>query len=535
MIRCCVFTLNTLCCSIGHRIHLCTAFNKPPQLRNKPLCSPSATDLKTESLDLAISDAGDTYCEMPWFRKSFRIHKRKQQKIRKKDISEPTDFRHCYHASFDLGSESFAGLPPQWTSLVSPPKSVVKPKEKHLKVEFETLVESSEEESTDATVITTSTTLALVKRPSPIVRGSDSCYEETLKYIKKHYGSVSSPEDTENQEEFLDIHFGSRSGSLMQLGSGGGGGNSSSPVNRGKVVSYTSSSTSSMSRSNDPLPTAFFLSAPNDLVRSDLGLYNEYENTSECGTSTHLSHKRINSPSESSGYFGSTMSSLYNSRMSSFQQISSPNHQNTSFSPSRPLHPYESHETWVHPQIHQGQRFSSLQRPVRYHRESGSHLPRHHFPGQGSAMLTQNGIGHYGTTPRVNRGAGGSGYMDSSRIQERTLAEHDKHHYHNHHHHHHHEIVGQKSSNSTTATAQPPHKRERRKMTNEQFRTTMELLVNPTDPRRDLIDFVKIGEGSTGVVYTAQSVSQNGIVVAVKKMHLWKQQRRELLFNEVSL
>ena len=70
-------------------------------------------------------------------------------------------------------------------------------------------------------------------------------------------------------------------------------------------------------------------------------------------------------------------------------------------------------------------------------------------------------------------------------------------------------------------------------MTNEPFRTTLELLVNQRDPRTDLTDFQKIGEGSTGVVYKARQIS-TGKVVAVKKMNIWKQQRRELLFNEVS-
>lgn len=70
-------------------------------------------------------------------------------------------------------------------------------------------------------------------------------------------------------------------------------------------------------------------------------------------------------------------------------------------------------------------------------------------------------------------------------------------------------------------------------MNNKEFRATMELLVNPADPRNILSDFTKIGEGSTGSVYTAQHTSREG-KVAVKKMNLWKQQRRELLFNEVS-
>lgn len=45
-------------------------------------------------------------------------------------------------------------------------------------------------------------------------------------------------------------------------------------------------------------------------------------------------------------------------------------------------------------------------------------------------------------------------------------------------------------------------------------------------------NFVKIGEGSTGIVCIAYDKSQQR-QVAVKKMDLRKQQRRELLFNEV--
>ena len=45
-------------------------------------------------------------------------------------------------------------------------------------------------------------------------------------------------------------------------------------------------------------------------------------------------------------------------------------------------------------------------------------------------------------------------------------------------------------------------------------------------------NFIKIGEGSTGIVCIALEKSSNR-QVAVKKMDLRKQQRRELLFNEV--
>lgn len=60
------------------------------------------------------------------------------------------------------------------------------------------------------------------------------------------------------------------------------------------------------------------------------------------------------------------------------------------------------------------------------------------------------------------------------------------------------------------------------------------MVVSPGDPQRNLDNFVKIGEGSSGVVCTAVDRT-NGLKVAVKKMNIRKQQRRELLFNEVSI
>lgn len=64
------------------------------------------------------------------------------------------------------------------------------------------------------------------------------------------------------------------------------------------------------------------------------------------------------------------------------------------------------------------------------------------------------------------------------------------------------------------------------------FRATLQMVVSPGDPRDDLDYFIKIGEGSTGIVCIATQRT-TGQRVAVKKMDLGKQQRRELLFNEV--
>lgn len=70
------------------------------------------------------------------------------------------------------------------------------------------------------------------------------------------------------------------------------------------------------------------------------------------------------------------------------------------------------------------------------------------------------------------------------------------------------------------------------RVTHEEFKAALQMVVDVGDPRTTLENFVKIGEGSTGVVCIARE-RHSGRQVAVKMMDLRKQQRRELLFNEV--
>lgn len=94
------------------------------------------------------------------------------------------------------------------------------------------------------------------------------------------------------------------------------------------------------------------------------------------------------------------------------------------------------------------------------------------------------------------------------------------------------------SAHPLTTPAVPPApgprspQREPQRVSHEQFRAALQLVVDPGDPRSYLDNFIKIGEGSTGIVCIA-TVRSSGRLVAVKKMDLRKQQRRELLFNEV--
>lgn len=86
------------------------------------------------------------------------------------------------------------------------------------------------------------------------------------------------------------------------------------------------------------------------------------------------------------------------------------------------------------------------------------------------------------------------------------------------------------------ASGAPPQgrspQREPQRVSHEQFRAALQMVVDPGDPRTYLDHYIKIGEGSTGIVCIA-TMKTTGKLVAVKKMDLRKQQRRELLFNEV--
>ena len=616
---------------------------------------------------------------MPWFKK-FLFGKKKAKKARR-EISQPSSFQHCYHATVDSASGEFVGLPPQWVGLVGsvgekPPKSPsssrassstvvqVAPQESRINSAFAdpTSADGRREETLEreASVLpdgertsqtpasdrsgnsspvsalttsresgSTSTTTTSGSRRVPIIRGSDTCLEETIKYIRKHYRSASSAspasflEDAAvEDEQFVDIHFGSRSrsGSLMQLR--GGGRASRTPSNgspRPGAPSFTSISTHAMhNATNAPsLPTnsPFCMSAPHNLnVQSDLGLF-------DCETAT-LFRSHIHSPSESSGYFGSTVSSLCSSRisaLSSIQQIHPQCSSSTQPMPAggqQPQHRCSTlHETsefpWIHPQMRHGQsHFSSLQRPAKFCRTNTDGTPHsggtrggypHSNSGSNIANFTGSPPSLYGTTPRAyaHRPRGDS--VDSAlivrNIREKSQPDSPRYlHAHNltntptaqlspvstahssalpHSNTHGlctlsqpHHLTATPSSQSrgthfttapssqprltttpssqsrsahlttapssqprltttpssqsrsahlTTAPSSQPrgahpsmnkarrqqfHQHRRPMMTSEQFRATLELLVNRSDPRRDYCELAKIGEGSTGVVFS---------------------------------
>lgn len=562
---------------------------------------------------------------MPWFRKTKRKHK-----ISKKDISEPTEFKHCYHAVVDVGSRELAGLPPQWSEIVedkrllscgkmhrpdSPHPSAFAEKDGAAKekevfsphAEFTNSIYnfnkhgSGDLSSTDTIIsagptdsavsvkeynarnlsssskhslASTNSTLSLTKRPSPIVRDSDASLEDTIRCIRKQsqHRSNESFQEEHSTRPIADkegvsrtrSHARSRTGSFMQL--------RSSPINRKHVVSYTLGTTSVTPHPSDRLPpSTFCLSAPSEVIQSDLGLYDRSE------VESSFSQCRVNSPNGSSGYFGSSGSSLYNSRMSSIQQLPSTTYTSQHSQPQAHLHnmpalpsnlrepdvqeistsnDHNNYPTHYASHHHHHPRFNSLQRRVDFS-NSGSGPGQHVYNNNNSrpsaaengGLMRSVGVGHYGTAPRVHHRShlssqSGVQYpnMEMDRIHEsgrRQVPQEQRSYPQNQPSHSSSLKVGDVNTmpclSSELTGWSVPRKDTRQHRTSgnfDKFRATLELLVNPGDPQEKYVDFVKIGEGSTGHVYTARDVT-TGEVVAVKKMNLWKQQRKELLFNEV--
>ncbi|XP_063060949.1 serine/threonine-protein kinase PAK 4 [Engraulis encrasicolus] len=178
--------------------------------------------------------------------------------------------------------------------------------------------------------------------------------------------------------------------------------------------------------------------------------------------------------------------------------------------------------------------------------------------GRTKETAPHNGPSNPNSRAPANSSGTGSGGKSSSRSRGEPQP-HPQHHPHHashpalgtdhhaaHPHPHHHPNLsppmppGPQKPAPAPAPSSPPQQqqqgrspqREPQRVTHEQFRAALQMVVDPGDPRTYLDHYIKIGEGSTGIVCIA-TVKSTGKLVAVKKMDLRKQQRRELLFNEV--
>ncbi|KAJ1833371.1 hypothetical protein LPJ63_002813 [Coemansia sp. RSA 2711] len=85
------------------------------------------------------------------------------------------------------------------------------------------------------------------------------------------------------------------------------------------------------------------------------------------------------------------------------------------------------------------------------------------------------------------------------------------------------------------AAAQPvprPRQRPQNQPTTDEVVERLKQICNPNDPMMLYRNFVKIGQGASGGVFTAQPVGSPNIV-AIKQMNLLKQPKKDLIINEI--
>lgn len=74
--------------------------------------------------------------------------------------------------------------------------------------------------------------------------------------------------------------------------------------------------------------------------------------------------------------------------------------------------------------------------------------------------------------------------------------------------------------------------KKKSKMSDEEILTKLRSIVSVGDPKRKYTRFEKIGQGASGVVYTALEVASHH-EVAIKQMNLQQQPKKELIINEI--
>ncbi|KAJ2008529.1 hypothetical protein GGI02_000441 [Coemansia sp. RSA 2322] len=93
---------------------------------------------------------------------------------------------------------------------------------------------------------------------------------------------------------------------------------------------------------------------------------------------------------------------------------------------------------------------------------------------------------------------------------------------------------GVSAGNAAAAAAAVPRPRPRQQHqpSTDEVVDRLKQICNPNDPMLLYRNFVKIGQGASGGVYTAQPVGSPNIV-AIKQMNLEKQPKKELIINEI--
>ncbi|XP_056624793.1 serine/threonine-protein kinase PAK 6 [Triplophysa dalaica] len=458
------------------------------------------------------------------------FHKKKKKRP---EISAPKNFEHRVHTSFDIKRGVFVGLPTQWQSLIENlrrPKPMVDPSR---------------------------ITPVELKPKKTIVRGSMIGHGDYISAMLSDMSRLSVTSSNSLRKSSPSAR--KRAQSLGRLGE----------VNEGEVYQYEGLEPShdepesrwpDRSRNIHSESGTPFMGLKKSITLQPNGVLPRAKSTYE------VSNRSLEGPPPPppalpapppppihfpepprSTYLGGDVGSPTERLMMrrEFPIVFSHNHRPIScfYSPTMPMHqPHgepdvrTSNRLLVHPQNSPGRPFSSYDlkaEAVMRHMHSGTNSPlvRPHQSIRSSSSYT------IGLSPNISyRPAGPDPFMRHSGCPNPGLYPRQ-------------DSPSQPRPSPTGSLANSPpgtcspafraplHPSPRPppdppKVTHQQFKAALQMVVDKGDPRSYLENFVKIGEGSTGVVCIARE-KHSGRVVAVKMMDLRRQQRRELLFNEV--
>ncbi|XP_028809023.1 serine/threonine-protein kinase PAK 6b [Denticeps clupeoides] len=424
---------------------------------------------------------------------------RKKKRKKRLEISAPRDFEHRVHTSFDPAQGCFVGLPSQWQSLIETlkrPKPVVdpatittvdlRPRKTIVRGSFIGHGEYISAAIMEMTRLSVSSSNSL-RRRSPSVRkraqsmgwigelpeGDTYQYEE----LKAEAQRKPSPTDWKNGINSARIRAGS-----PQLKSSTLDPNATPP--RAKSVYEMSLAPSSS-------PSAL----PSDSGSPLSGCYNvrKYASSEAPRPQTYNASQR-----PASCLLANPVSSQLPNRVGVTTKLERA-------SRDSPTRPYSSLDLTGHPanSLPNGTstpKLSSRASPHRAPRPSSSYFPPGRADGGNSPMLLRDSSSQPWSPP-----AGSPLIAPPEGVAVHLCPD-------------------QTPSSPVEPTS----------VTHDEFKSALKTVVDKGDPRTYLESFVKIGEGSTGVVCIARE-RHTGRQVAVKMMDLRKQQRRELLFNEVAI
>ncbi|KAK2855795.1 hypothetical protein Q5P01_004530 [Channa striata] len=394
---------------------------------------------------------------------------RRRKKKRRPEISAPQDFRHHVHTSFDATTGRYVGLPPQWQSVID---TLRRPKP---------LVDPSR------------ITEVELEPKKTIVRGSFIGHGDYISHVISEMSRLSVSSSNSLRRSSPSARKRARSlGRLGELAEdepyqyeelnrcGDGG-------KRGRSSTYWQDRIRQV-RSESGSPELH-------------GVLQRTKSTSQVASeATALTPGIPTNTGETGERYARSEGAGLRQRPTSYQQTVESNSK-----PHHGLRPAASHL----PDLLSSSRESHRRPHSSYDLKMPSPLLLPPPNGTSSPIITGRGLAQHPVRP-----------SSSFIITQKPLADPSAH------------------PSPTGSSACPPTQQQTapdrgpQKVTHDQFKAALQMVVDPGDPRNTLENFVKIGEGSTGVVCIARE-RHSGRQVAVKMMDLRKQQRRELLFNEV--